>query len=122
MFGIYGPDEKQVVELSHLALYAMQHRGRDGAGIAVTDSETIYSYKDLGLVADVFTAKVLKSMKTGHIAIGHVRNSRRASPSGMSSVTDAILKPPFTCIVRLLPSWLVALSMCFVVEDVSMPS
>ena len=78
MFGIYGPDEKQVVELSHLALYAMQHRGRDGAGIAVTDSETIYSYKDLGLVADVFTAKVLKSMKTGHIAIGHVRNSRRA--------------------------------------------
>ncbi len=78
VFGIYGPDEKQVVELSHLALYAMQHRGRDGAGIAVTDSETIYSYKDLGLVADVFTAKVLKSMKTGHIAIGHVRNSRRA--------------------------------------------
>ena len=67
-----------VVEMSHLALYAMQHRGRDGAGMAVTDSEMIYSYKDLGLVADVFTADTLRSIRPGHIAIGHVRNSRRA--------------------------------------------
>lgn len=78
VFGIYGTDEKMVVQLSHLALYAMQHRGRDGAGIAVTDSETIYSYKDLGWVADVFTDKVLKTIKPGKIAIGHVRNSRKA--------------------------------------------
>ena len=41
VFGIYGTDEKMVVQLSHLALYAMQHRGRDGAGLAVTDSETL---------------------------------------------------------------------------------
>lgn len=78
VFGIYGTDEKMVVETSHLALYALQHRGRDGAGIAVTDGETIHSYKDLGLVADVFTPSVLKSIKSGKIAIGHVRNSRRA--------------------------------------------
>ena len=63
VFGIYGADEKMVVELTHLALYAMQHRGRVGAGMAVTDSETIYSYKDLGLVADVFTQPVLKKIK-----------------------------------------------------------
>lgn len=78
VFGIYGTDEKMVVELTHLALYAMQHRGRVGAGMAVTDSETIYSYKDLGLVADVFTESVLKKIKPGKIAIAHVRNSRKA--------------------------------------------
>ncbi len=78
VFGIYGADEKMVVELTHLALYAMQHRGRVGAGMAVTDSETIYSYKDLGLVADVFTQPVLKKIKPGKIAIAHVRNSRKA--------------------------------------------
>ena len=48
VFGIYGADENRVVQLTHLALYAMQHRGRDGAGMAVTDSEFIYAYKDLG--------------------------------------------------------------------------
>lgn len=78
VFGIYGTDEQMVVEKAHLALYALQHRGRDGAGIAVTDGETIHSYKDLGLVADVFTPSVLKSIKSGKIAIGHVRNSRKA--------------------------------------------
>ena len=78
VFGIYCDDEKKVVELSHLALFAMQHRGRVGAGIATTDSKTIHCYKDLGLVADVFTADVLKSIKSGKIAIGHVRNSSKA--------------------------------------------
>lgn len=78
VFGIYGADENRVVQLTHLALYAMQHRGRDGAGMAVTDSEFIYAYKDLGWVADVFTPKVLRHIKPGHIAIGHVRNSRKA--------------------------------------------
>ena len=76
VFGIYCDDEKKVVELSHLALFAMQHRGRVGA--ATTDSKTIHCYKDLGLVADVFTADVLKSIKSGKIAIGHVRNSSKA--------------------------------------------
>ncbi len=78
VFGIYGDDEKMVVELSHLALYAMQHRGRVGAGMAFSDSKNIHCYKDLGLVADVFTADVLKNIKPGKIAIGHVRNSSKA--------------------------------------------
>ena len=64
VFGIYCPDEKKVLELTHLALYAMQHRGRVGAGMAFSDGKTIRCYKDLGLVADVFTDKMLKNIKT----------------------------------------------------------
>ena len=78
VFGIYCADEKKVLELTHLALYAMQHRGRVGAGMAFSDGKTIRCYKDLGLVADVFTADVLKSIKSGKIAIAHVRNSSKA--------------------------------------------
>ncbi len=77
VFGIYGDDEQTVVELSHLALYAMQHRGRVGAGMAFSDSRTIHCYKDLGLVAEVFTDDVLKNIKPGKISIGHVRNSSK---------------------------------------------
>ena len=78
MFGIYCADEKKVLELTHLALYAMQHRGRVGAGMAFSDGKTIRCYKDLGLVADVFTAEMLKRIKPGKIAIAHVRNSSKA--------------------------------------------
>lgn len=78
VFGIYCPDEKKVLELTHLALYAMQHRGRVGAGMAFSDGKTIRCYKDLGLVADVFTENMLKRIQSGKIAIGHVRNSSKA--------------------------------------------
>lgn len=78
VFGIYCSDKKKVLALTHLALYAMQHRGRAGAGMAFSDGKTIRCYKDLGLVADVFTEEVLKSIKSGKIAIAHVRNSRKA--------------------------------------------
>lgn len=78
VFGIYGADEEMVTQLSLLALYAMQHRGRDGAGLAVTDSESIYCCKDLGWVADVFDDEAVRHLRRGKIAIGHVRNSRKA--------------------------------------------
>ena len=78
VFGIYCSDEKKVLELTHLALYAMQHRGRVGAGMAFSDGKTIRCYKDLGLVADVFTENMLKRIQPGKIAIGHVRNSSKA--------------------------------------------
>jgi amidophosphoribosyltransferase len=78
VFGIYCADEQRVLDLTHLALYAMQHRGRVGAGMAFSDGNTIRCYKDLGLVADVFTEDMLKRIKPGKIAIGHVRNSSKA--------------------------------------------
>ncbi len=78
VLGIYGSDAQAVINNAHLSLYALQHRGRDGAGLAVSDGESIHSYRDLGLVSEVFTSSVLANIKAGKIAIGHVRNSRKA--------------------------------------------
>jgi len=75
--GIHAPG----VEASNLAyygLFALQHRGQESAGIAVSEGATIVVYKDMGLVSQVFDAKKLSSLP-GHIAIGHVRYSTTGS-------------------------------------------
>ncbi|HEY7874711.1 MAG TPA: class II glutamine amidotransferase, partial [Actinomycetota bacterium] len=76
---IYAPGE-DVARLTYHALYALQHRGQESAGIAVSDGQTIVVYKELGLVAQVFDETVLKSLR-GHLAIGHVRYSTTGSTS-----------------------------------------
>ncbi|HZA19645.1 MAG TPA: amidophosphoribosyltransferase, partial [Actinomycetota bacterium] len=63
--GIYAPGE-DVARLSYYALYALQHRGQESAGIAISDGQTIVVYKDLGLVAQVFDETVLNSLR-GHV-------------------------------------------------------
>lgn len=68
--GIYGNHE--AANLVYLCLYAMQHRGQQGTGIAVSDGETIRYEKKHGLVSDVYTRKKLKKL-TGKLAIGHNR-------------------------------------------------
>ena len=54
VFGIYDNDNLDVVTSAYLALYALQHRGQESCGIAVNDDGVIRSYRDLGLVTDVF--------------------------------------------------------------------
>ena len=71
--GIYAPGE-DVARLVFYGLYALQHRGQESAGIAISDGTTVVVYKELGLVAQVFDEVVLKSLR-GHLAIGHVRYS-----------------------------------------------
>lgn len=56
----------------YLGLYAMQHRGQEGAGIVTTDSRAMYAYRDMGLVADVFDNEVLSTL-SGSTGIGHTR-------------------------------------------------
>jgi len=53
VFGVYAPGQP-VAHLSYLGLYALQHRGQESAGIAVSDGETITVVKDMGLVTQVF--------------------------------------------------------------------
>lgn len=72
IFGVYGHPE--AANLTYLGLYALQHRGQEGAGIATSDGEVLYYHKGMGLVADIFTQEVLKKLP-GHLAIGHVRYS-----------------------------------------------
>lgn len=73
VFGIFGQDTCDVARLAYYGLFALQHRGQESCGIVVNDDGLFQAYKDVGLVQDVFTPENLKSLGTGHIAIGHVR-------------------------------------------------
>jgi amidophosphoribosyltransferase len=73
LFGVYDPEGNDVVEETYLALYALQHRGQESAGIAVNDGGVITFHKDVGLVPEVFTEKTLRELGGGKMAVGHVR-------------------------------------------------
>lgn len=75
--GIYAPGE-DVARLTYYGLYALQHRGQEAAGIAVSNGSSIVVYKELGLVSQVFDEVTLSSLQ-GHLAIGHVRYSTTGS-------------------------------------------
>ncbi|MGZ4617820.1 MAG: amidophosphoribosyltransferase [Frankiaceae bacterium] len=77
VFGVWAPGE-DVAKLTYYALYALQHRGQEAAGMAVADASTILVYKDLGLVAQVFDEATLGSLR-GHLAVGHTRYSTTGS-------------------------------------------
>ena len=77
IFGVWAPGE-EVAKLAFYGLYALQHRGQESAGIAVSDGERILVYKDMGLVAQVFTENDL-AVLTGKTAIGHTRYSTTGS-------------------------------------------
>jgi amidophosphoribosyltransferase len=77
VFGVWAPGE-EVSKLAYFALYALQHRGQEAAGIAVSDGSSIVVYKDLGLVSQVFDEATLSALQ-GHLAIGHTRYSTTGS-------------------------------------------
>jgi amidophosphoribosyltransferase len=73
VFGVWAPGE-EVAKLTYFGMYALQHRGQEAAGIAVSDGSGVVVYKDLGLVAQVFDESTLASLR-GYLAIGHTRYS-----------------------------------------------
>jgi amidophosphoribosyltransferase len=73
VFAIHAP-EMDVARLTFFALFALQHRGQESAGIAVTDGSRLVVHKDMGLVSQVFQEDTLQSLP-GRLAIGHVRYS-----------------------------------------------
>jgi amidophosphoribosyltransferase len=77
VFGVWAPGE-EVAKLAYYGLYALQHRGQEAAGIAVSDGSQVLVFKDLGLVSQVFDEQVLSSLP-GHIAVGHCRYSTTGS-------------------------------------------
>ena len=77
VFGVWAPGE-DVAKLTYFGLYALQHRGQESAGIAVSNGRQILVYKDMGLVSQVFDETTLASLK-GHLAIGHCRYSTTGS-------------------------------------------
>lgn len=73
VFGVWAPGE-EVAKLTYFGLYALQHRGQESAGIAVSDGNEILVYKEMGLVSQVFNEATLESLD-GYLAIGHARYS-----------------------------------------------
>lgn len=72
IFGIFAPD-RDVARLAYFALYALQHRGQESAGIAIADGHGVIAQKDAGLVAQVFDESSLAALGGGMAAIGHTR-------------------------------------------------
>ena len=77
VFGVWAHDE-EVAKLTYFGLYALQHRGQESAGMAVSDGHQTVVYKEMGLVSQVFTEGALASLH-GHLAIGHCRYSTTGS-------------------------------------------
>lgn len=73
VFGIYGKD-LDVSRLTFYGLFALQHRGQESSGIAVSDGNHLDCYKNMGLVTQVYKEETIQNLK-GHIAIGHNRYS-----------------------------------------------
>lgn len=73
VFGVLSAKKENVAELVYYGLYALQHRGQESCGIVVNDDGVFSSYKDLGLVSEVFSKDTLAHFPEGTMAVGHVR-------------------------------------------------
>jgi amidophosphoribosyltransferase len=77
VFGIRAP-ERDVARLTYFGLHALQHRGQESAGIAVSEGDRLTVLRELGLVAQIFTEEKLRALP-GELAIGHTRYSTTGS-------------------------------------------
>src|SRR5215203_1823923 len=96
VFGVWAPHE-DVAKLTYFGLYALQHRGQESAGIAVSKGSQIVVFKDMGLVSQVFNEATLDSLGNAHLAIGHCRYSttgasvwKNAQPTFRSTAVGSI--------------------------------
>jgi amidophosphoribosyltransferase len=77
VLGVCAPD-RDVARLAHFGLHALQHRGQESAGIAVSDNGRLTALREMGLVAQVFNEQKLRGLH-GQLAIGHTRYSTTGS-------------------------------------------
>ena len=73
VFGVYSAAPRDVASTAYYGLFALQHRGQESCGIVVNDDGVFTSYKDIGLVNEVFTPSVMQNLGEGCIAVGHCR-------------------------------------------------
>lgn len=83
VIGIFAPNE-DVARMAFFGLFALQHRGQEAAGIAVSNGQTMSLYKNVGMVSQVFRPSTLDEL-TGHFAIGHTRYSTTGSSSARNA-------------------------------------
>lgn len=93
VFGVYDLDGNDVVSTIYFGLFALQHRGQESCGIAVSDTEgpkgKVKAWKGMGLVSEVFTPEHLDKL-TGNIGVGHVRYST-AGESNINNTQPLVL-------------------------------
>ncbi|MBO7297852.1 MAG: amidophosphoribosyltransferase [Clostridia bacterium] len=87
VFGIFGTKTENVASSTYYGLYALQHRGQASCGIVVNDDGVFHSYKDSGLVNEVFTHRRLDELGLGQMALGNVHY-------GTSSTKDRVNAEP----------------------------
>lgn len=73
VFGVISPKKENIADIAYYGLYALQHRGQESCGIVVNDDGVFSSYKDLGIVSEVFLKDTLSALPAGKMAVGHVR-------------------------------------------------
>ncbi len=83
VFGVFAPGE-DVARITFFGLFALQHRGEESAGIAVTDGERIFLHREMGLIIQAFTEEDLQRLR-GFAAIGH----NRYSTAGSTTIQNA---------------------------------
>src|SRR5829696_5297800 len=82
VFGLYSRAlEGELAQRTYFGLYALQHRGQESAGIAISDGESTLALREMGLVSQVFDERKLATLESGHLALGHVRYSTTGSAS-----------------------------------------
>ena len=87
VFGIWGHID--AAQITYYGLHALQHRGQEGTGIAISDGDSVKVVKGEGLVTEIYTSEAMKELKTGTSAIGHVRYAT-AGGSGYENVQPLV--------------------------------
>jgi len=94
VFGVYDLDGKDVATTIYCGLFALQHRGQESCGIAVSHTNgpkgKVKAWKGMGLVSEVFTLEHLETLKNGNIGVGHVRYST-AGGSNINNTQPLVL-------------------------------
>ena len=79
VFGVFSAETADLASLAYYGLFALQHRGQESAGIVINDDGVFSSYRDTGLVNEVFTPEHLATLGEGNIVVGHVRYATTGS-------------------------------------------
>ena len=92
VFGIFGNDTTDIVDETYLALYALQHRGTLGAGIAINDNGNMSVVKGFGVVPEALPEKELSRLKKAKIALGHVRHTTASVANDRTSIQPLLMR------------------------------
>lgn len=92
VFGIFGNDATDIIDETYLALYALQHRGTLGAGIAINDNGNMSVVKGFGVVPEALPEKELSRLKKAKMALGHVRHTTASVANDRTSIQPLLMR------------------------------